>query len=531
MTLDAFLELLEDVRPTGQGYVARCPAHEDREASLGVAESDEGILVNCYAGCPTDSVLDALNLKWSDLFFKSTAVDYAEPEAIYDYEDINGEPLFQAVRFKGKKFRQRHWSGGEWVWNLDGVKRVLYHLPALVDGIAVGRTVFVTEGEKDVESLERAGWVATCNPMGAGKWRDEYSEMLRGANVVIIQDRDEPGRAHAEQVKQALQGIANSISVVQAKTGKDVTDHLGAGHDVRDLVPVRSVVRRGIMTASELAERGREYVTLNQNDIPGYALSPAVPVVFRQGRMYAIGAYTGDGKTRFALQGTRALCSSGVRVGYGSLEMPERDLRNGLIAHTGISQALLEEPWRIQADPQLKAKYEAALAEISAWNLDIVFDSGLTGDKIIEHARDREWDVVIVDHIHRFGWGKERRTLEAEVMKMTNLALESNVMVILLCQLRKQMRGRDMEAYPMPTLADFRETSQIADDSSIAMAIWRQRDSAGFSYTGATQVMILKNRHTTGPGDAAGRVFFPHFDSGLQMLLPAPREENNGTPN
>ena len=64
----------------------------------------------------------------------------------------------------------------------------------------------MVEGEKDVHALERAGVVATCNPGGAGKWREEYSEVLREAVVVIIADKDKPGQAHARQVMASLKG-------------------------------------------------------------------------------------------------------------------------------------------------------------------------------------------------------------------------------------------------------------------------------------------------------------------------------------
>jgi hypothetical protein len=49
-----------------------------------------------------------------------------------------------------------------------------------------GRAIFIVEGEKDVETLRALGCVATCNPMGAGKWHEEYSEFLRDANIVLI---------------------------------------------------------------------------------------------------------------------------------------------------------------------------------------------------------------------------------------------------------------------------------------------------------------------------------------------------------
>jgi hypothetical protein len=101
------------------------------------------------------------------------------------------------------------------------------------------------EGEKDVHSIERAGMTATCNPGGTGGgWRDEYSEFFRDAIVVIVADRDKPGQIHARKVATSLQGIAAAVEIVEpAGEGtpegskiKDVSDHLAAGHGLRDLV-------------------------------------------------------------------------------------------------------------------------------------------------------------------------------------------------------------------------------------------------------------------------------------------------------
>jgi 5S rRNA maturation endonuclease (ribonuclease M5) len=71
--------------------------------------------------------------------------------------------------------------------------------------------VFVVEGERDVHAIEKLGLIGTCNPMGAGKWRLEYSESLRGKPVVIIGDADKPGREHASKVAQDLVGVAAEV--------------------------------------------------------------------------------------------------------------------------------------------------------------------------------------------------------------------------------------------------------------------------------------------------------------------------------
>ena len=89
MTVEDFLECVENVRSSGSGWTARCPAHDDRNASLSVSEGDEGLLVKCHAGCTFEEII------------KAVGGGSREPEAIYSYTDEEGNELFQAVRFPG----------------------------------------------------------------------------------------------------------------------------------------------------------------------------------------------------------------------------------------------------------------------------------------------------------------------------------------------------------------------------------------------------------------------------------------------
>ena len=79
----------------------------------------------------------------------------------------------------------------------------------------VDRGVLIVEGEKDADRAANIGIVATTCAMGAGKWRPEYNEHFRGRSVYIVPDNDDPGREHAQQVAQALHGIAKGIKVVE----------------------------------------------------------------------------------------------------------------------------------------------------------------------------------------------------------------------------------------------------------------------------------------------------------------------------
>jgi hypothetical protein len=242
MSITDFLNLLEGVSRSRDGWQARCPAHDDRRASLSVSESRKSILLHCHAGCTAEAICTAVNLPVSDLFHKN-GESHGKIVVVYNYEDEEGKLLFQVCRFEPKGFRQRRpdpSAPGGWVWNTKTVRRVLFRLPQVIAGVKDGRPVYICEGEKDVLAVEQAGFVATCNPGGAGKWRKEYGESLRGADVAIIMDKDEPGRKHAANVISKLEGFAKSIRLIElpdldGKPVKDAADYFAAGGEAADL--------------------------------------------------------------------------------------------------------------------------------------------------------------------------------------------------------------------------------------------------------------------------------------------------------
>lgn len=254
MQIGDFLNRLQKVKTLAGGeYQACCPAHKDMKPSLSVAFKDGKILVDCKAGCKVEDIVTSLNLTMSDLFVEQKAVaTKVIPKIVaeYDYKDEQGNVLYQVVRYQPKDFRQRHKNGnGEWVWDLKGVRRVLYHLPDLL--LDPASTVHVVEGEKDCDNLWNVGLIATTSPCGAGAWRDEYADYLKGHKVVIIPDKDAAGYAYARQAANALIDKAREIKVIilPGDNVKDATDWLEAGGDVSLLTELEQDV--AILFASD----------------------------------------------------------------------------------------------------------------------------------------------------------------------------------------------------------------------------------------------------------------------------------------
>ena len=260
MSLAELLDALQGVRKSGDGWIALCPAHEDNHPSLSITEKDDKLLVYCHAGCPFERILLATGLgangngnghgpreatEYPGLPRVKRKVVSRVPDSEYDYTDEQGRVLFRVVRTNltyedgasGKAFFAKRPAGdsGNWINNIDGVRLVPYRLPE----VAPAPLVYVVEGEKDVETLRSLGLAATCNPFGAGKWRDEFSEALRNKTTVILPDNDETGRKHAEAVAKSLHGIAKEVVILDLPglpDKGDVTDFIEAGAQLDDLI-------------------------------------------------------------------------------------------------------------------------------------------------------------------------------------------------------------------------------------------------------------------------------------------------------
>jgi len=243
---------------TGSSHKCHCPAHEDNTESLSVSEGAGGkILLKCFAGCDTKAVLNAVGLNFADLSVNGTTHtngNGTKPQgatkprskdtlgpivATYDYRAVDGTVVHQTTRHEPKKFRQRQPDGkGGWIWNLNGIEPVLYRLPELLVA-DMEKWVYVTEGEKDADNLRTLGAIATCNPMGAGKWRDSYSETLAGCKVCILPDNDAPGRDHADKVAHSLASFAAEVRIIRLPglpEKGDVSDWFAAGGTVEKLL-------------------------------------------------------------------------------------------------------------------------------------------------------------------------------------------------------------------------------------------------------------------------------------------------------
>lgn len=264
MELQEFLTKFDHAKKIASGYQARCPAHDDKHASLSISNGDKGIILHCHAGCETGDILQRLSLKYADIF------DESQPKLIrsngskdtivatYDYKDAQGQLIYQVLRHQSKKFTQRRPDGdGGWIWGLKAghyertdygwirakgsegqffleTNRYLYRYPELL-AADIDDYVFIPEGEKDVDNLRSLGLVAVCSSGGANKnnWPAQFAEALKGRIVVVLPDNDDPGRKFAAYILESLKSQPDTVSTIlelpDLPLKGDVSDWIAAG--------------------------------------------------------------------------------------------------------------------------------------------------------------------------------------------------------------------------------------------------------------------------------------------------------------
>jgi hypothetical protein len=246
------------------------------------------------------------------------------PKHLYTYFNPDGSEAYKIGRWEAegceKSIRPGHINErGQFVQGMAGAKEVLYNLVGIKNrpGVLESTFVVIVEGEKKVEALLNLGICATCNPFGAGKWKDAYSEYLKDKAVVILSDNDKPGKDHAAKVASSVASVAEYVKIVELPglpDKGDIVDWLKVpGNDKERL--------RALMNDApywKLEPKKDSLVVINSDELVtmditprGHVLYPAIP---EQG-LAMLFAPRGIGKTMLAMSIANAVAGGGVLFG------------------------------------------------------------------------------------------------------------------------------------------------------------------------------------------------------------------------
>ena len=510
--VDAFRREGLNVKENGHGKAtAQAPGHSAADASVSITYIGDRVLVWSHSD-PTDQVLSALNLTMQDLFDDPRGTSYRYDDGRFVH------------RSPDKKFRQ---SG-----NTKGTS--LYRADRLADA----DVVWLVEGEQDVHALESEGVAATCTAMGAGKAHLFDLTPLHGKTVRIVRDMDEPGRAHAQQLVELLDGKA-TVSVWEPAAGKDAADHVAADFGIDDFRPAQGFTANPLLAAlrriTEAAEAmpfddavGVAYQELDaltaSDDTPDRVpvdqvfdewwkwleaptasirtiltpwpeLDDVLSGGLHPGRSYLIAGRPGGGKS-LALTNIAAYAAErGSRGLLFSLEMGRIEIASRIIA--AGAKAEYGQITRRQVDAFNLARVAAYLDQARGMPLWVCDQATITVDHVRAQARSLKrshgLDFVAVDYAQLMRPTNSRETRERQIAEISRnlkiLAKDLDVAVVTACQLN---RAPAKEKRP-PTIAELRESGALEQDSDVIILLHHNTHEGGLP-TGDVDMIVGKNR-------------------------------------
>lgn len=242
-----------------------CPAHRDRQASLTVTKGRKCTLLYCHAGCQLDDILNAAGLEKKDIFYETlqstanwrTFIEKRENnkiEAVYNYVSLNGSYAFTKIRLSGKKILYGRLENERFTYGLSRNKprksyRAIYgDLKAIKKAIDKDIPIFITEGEKDTDTMVKQGYVAFTYG-SCSDWQADFAELVKGAQVIILADNDKPGIEVANKIHGDIKDVTKSVKIVVPMPDvpkADITDYFESGKTRADFEALVSADKHNI---------------------------------------------------------------------------------------------------------------------------------------------------------------------------------------------------------------------------------------------------------------------------------------------
>lgn len=250
----------------GDKTQCNCPAHNDKQASLTITKGRKCTLFHCHAGCTLEDILSAAGLEKKDTFYdtepqRSNWRAYVESrekrkiEAVYNYVSCNGQYAFTKIRLEGKKLLYGILENERFSYGLPrntprkSLKAIYGSVQALNKAISEGKPIFIPEGEKDTDTLTKQGYISFTYG-STNDWQADFAELVKGADVVILADNDEPGKAVADTILRDIQSVVKSAKIIVPMPDipkADISDYFQAGHTKQEFEQMINTVTENRM--------------------------------------------------------------------------------------------------------------------------------------------------------------------------------------------------------------------------------------------------------------------------------------------
>lgn len=355
----------------GRQSTARCPAHDDGQASLSVGLGDGRALLHCHAGCDALDVLAALGLDWPDTFDGDPPKRYTRAGLRRAGATLepDGRIRVGAVRYlPGAATGQRKSQADA------GSQREVHPDPASVPG----DDLWVVEGEGDLLTAATLDLPAVAMPGASFKLTAEKAASIASGRrrVVIVSDCDGPGRTAAARWAGALAEHCADVRVLDLhpdrEDGADLSDFAADAHDDHEraqahellvdlaeaLHPARTEEVDGApgstWTPVELASIV-DAIGRGEDVGPAPSLMPRAdgPCLLYRGELHSFAAEPESGKTWILLSEGGRLLEAGERVLYLDFEDTPANVVGRLLALNVSAAAIVERFVLVRPDESL----------------------------------------------------------------------------------------------------------------------------------------------------------------------------------
>ncbi len=516
----------------GTRKMALCPFHQDKVPSFSV--NVETGLWFCFSGCGGGSIIDYVARKTGrptgEVFKELAAQCEGRPKKIanlpqagevvatYVYRNALSKEVFRVLRYDPKSFRQQRFAGGAWVWGMEGVERVPYRLPEILSA-PEEQAIWLTAGEKDVETLVAAGFNATTNVGGEASWSEGYVTWFAGKDVVLCGDNDDAGQKFIAKVSESLDGKVKRLRIITIpKPDKDVSDYrvrFGARDAFQQamlelLVRAVVIVQGASVPILSMIELEDRYIELQKvietrsysfsNWLPGLGakVRPLLP-----GDVCTFAAATGNCKSGLLFN---MAFTSGLPTVLFELELAESLTFCRFVAGvTGFTQSDIAEQYRAGYRPpwrdtgKLDQIYTCSISNLTVSGIETI----VTRSELKIGAAPV---LVMIDYAQLVSaTGKSRyERMTENLLDIKRMAKSTGTIVVLTSQIARKPEG----SKPDVNIFDSKESGQLENSSSLLIGAWRDVDD--------DKLLHLKvNKNTTG---RTGYEILCNFDAQRQII-------------
>lgn len=265
-------------------YHGNCPFHNDKTPSFGLYEKNGKARFKCqscgakgdaidfiqkYTGLgKNEAIKEACQIlgienddqpskieKFINFIKNNSKLNGYNYENTYIYRDEDGNPIFLKNKYRSiedptkKTFITKgiietengyRYLKNELGESFDKIEKYIYNYPKIKKAIENNQNIYIVEGEKDADNLNRLGLAATT--IYSKHWEKSYTNQLEGAKIVFIGDTGQAGEQFKKLFWKNLKNkvktfrVVNLTGIEKLGDNKDVTDWLELGHTKEDLI-------------------------------------------------------------------------------------------------------------------------------------------------------------------------------------------------------------------------------------------------------------------------------------------------------